>query len=177
MFFSSWDSVLRTLVVGFCAYAALILMLRVSGKRTLAKLNAFDLVVTVAMGSVLATTLVSRDVRLVDGVVAFLVLIVGQFLISWGGMRSARLRSMTTASPALLYYGGAYLETAMRRERISHEEVRAAIRNQGLPSVETAQAVVLETDGSLTVLGDVRDPSVLEGVRAADHLDIGRSAR
>ena len=51
MFFDSWFGLLRVLVVGALAYAALILFLRVSGKRTLTKLNAFDLVVTVALGS------------------------------------------------------------------------------------------------------------------------------
>jgi uncharacterized membrane protein YcaP (DUF421 family) len=55
MFFSGWDSLLRTLVVGLLAYVVLVVFLRLSGKRTLSKLNAVDLVVTVALGSTLAT--------------------------------------------------------------------------------------------------------------------------
>ena len=55
MFFDSWTGLLRVLVVGGCAYSALILFLRLSGKRTLAKLNAFDLVVTVALGSIIVS--------------------------------------------------------------------------------------------------------------------------
>ncbi|MBA3959135.1 MAG: DUF421 domain-containing protein, partial [Chloroflexi bacterium] len=61
------DGLLRTVVVGLLAYVALIGTLRISGKRTLAKLNAFDLVVTVAFGSVLATALLSPDVSLLSG--------------------------------------------------------------------------------------------------------------
>ena len=67
MFFDGWAGLLRVLVVGALAYAALVLLLRVSGKRTLSKMNAFDLVVTVALGSTLATVLPSRDVALAEG--------------------------------------------------------------------------------------------------------------
>ena len=68
MFFDSWAGLLRVLVVGTLAYAALVLLLRVTGKRTLSKMNAFDLIVTVALGSTLATVLLSKDVALAEGV-------------------------------------------------------------------------------------------------------------
>ncbi|MCA9113241.1 MAG: hypothetical protein KDA52_25030, partial [Planctomycetaceae bacterium] len=64
MLFSGWDSLVRTLVVGVLAYVALVILLRISGKRTLSKLNAFDLVVTVALGSTLATVLLNRNIAL-----------------------------------------------------------------------------------------------------------------
>ncbi len=54
MFFSGFDGIWRTVIVGLCAYACLIIVLRVTGKRALSKMNAFDLVVTVALGSTLA---------------------------------------------------------------------------------------------------------------------------
>ena len=59
MFFDSWFGLLRVALVGVAAYLALIVMLRLSGKRTLGKMNAFDLVATVALGSTLATVLLS----------------------------------------------------------------------------------------------------------------------
>jgi uncharacterized membrane protein YcaP (DUF421 family) len=62
--FSSWADLGRVLVVGPLAYVSLVLFLRVSGKRTLTKLNAFDLVVTSALGSTLATILLSKSVSL-----------------------------------------------------------------------------------------------------------------
>lgn len=83
MFFDSWSDVGRVVVLGTSAYLVLVIALRTSGKRTLAKLNAFDLVVTVALGSTLATILLSQDVSLVDGVTAFAVLIVAQFAVAW----------------------------------------------------------------------------------------------
>jgi hypothetical protein len=63
-FFTSWTSVGRTLVVGVAAYAGLIVLLRISGKRTLTKMNAFDLVITVALGSTLATVLLTKSMAL-----------------------------------------------------------------------------------------------------------------
>ena len=82
MLFGGWSDVARTLIVGTLAYAALIATLRVSGKRTLAKLNAFDLVVTVALGSTLASVLTSSSVALAQGVTAFVTLIGLQFVVS-----------------------------------------------------------------------------------------------
>jgi uncharacterized membrane protein YcaP (DUF421 family) len=69
MFFQSWSGLARVLVIGFCAYAGLLVMLRVSGKRTLSKMNAFDFVVTVAFGSTIGTILLSKDVALAEGLV------------------------------------------------------------------------------------------------------------
>jgi uncharacterized membrane protein YcaP (DUF421 family) len=67
VFFDDWSGLLRVLIVGVCAYLSLLVMLRGSGKRTLDKLNAFDFIVTVALGSTLATVLLSSDVALVEG--------------------------------------------------------------------------------------------------------------
>lgn len=78
--FDGWLPVARTLLLGFTTYVGLVLMLRVSGKRTLSKMNAFDLVVTVALGSTLATVLLSKDVSLVQGFVALSLLICMQFV-------------------------------------------------------------------------------------------------
>ena len=65
--FQSWSRLERVAIVGGAANLPLLLMLRVSGKRSLAKLNVFDLVVTVALGSTLATTLLSKTVALAEG--------------------------------------------------------------------------------------------------------------
>ena len=82
MVIDGWENVARVLLMGVSAYVALILFLRLSGSRTLAKLSAFDLVVTVALGSTLATILLNRDVTLVEGVTAFATLILLQFAIA-----------------------------------------------------------------------------------------------
>lgn len=152
MFFNGWDNVARVFVVGVLAYIALVAILRISGKRTLSKMNAFDLIVTVALGSTLATILLSKDVSLAEGVTSFLTLIGLQYLITWLSVRSQTVRSIVTSQPRLLFFRGDFLEPAMRNERITHDEIVAAIRLEGIPEIEQAEAVVLEADGSLIAL-------------------------
>jgi uncharacterized membrane protein YcaP (DUF421 family) len=152
MFYNGWHGPLRVVLVGTLAYAALIVLLRVSGKRTLSKLNAFDLVVTVSLGSTLATILLSRDVALVEGVVALTLLIGLQFVVTWLSVRSARFGGLVKADPMLLFFRGQFLRAAMRRARVTEDEVLAAVRENRFASLDEVEAVVLETAATLTVL-------------------------
>jgi len=169
MFFDSWAGILRVIVVGLGAYAALILVLRVAGKRTLAKMNAFDFVVTVALGSTLATILLSDRVALAEGVTAFVLLAVAQVVIAWLSVRSAWLRRLVKAEPRLLFHRGAMLHAAMRSERVTEDEVLAAVRSAGHGGLDAVAAVVLETDGTFSVLSRVSgDVAALAAVSGAD---------
>ncbi|MCT7374099.1 DUF421 domain-containing protein [Chelativorans salis] len=152
--FDSWESLLRIVIVGVAAYAALVLMLRVSGKRTLSKMNAFDLVVTVALGSTLATVLLDRDIPLADGVLALGLLVGLQFIITWGSVRSHRIRELVKSQPTALLVAGIFRDDAMRRQRVTREEVEAAIRQHGHSGLRSVDRVVLETDGSLSVIAN-----------------------
>jgi uncharacterized membrane protein YcaP (DUF421 family) len=152
MFFNTWESLLRVLVVGGSAYVALVILLRISGKRTLTKLNAFDLVVTVALGSTLATVLLNREVPLVEGVAAFALLILLQWAVATLSVRSTRIRKLVKAEPTLLLHRGEMLDGALRDQRVTREEVESVVRAAGLATVADAAAVVLETDGSMSVV-------------------------
>ncbi len=166
MFFNGWDSLLRTLLVGMLAYVCLVVFLRISGKRTLSKMNAFDLIVTVALGSTLATVVLSRGVTLAQGALGFALLILLQYAVTWSSVRAPWVRRWVTGDPFMLLYRGEFLPAALRRARVTEGEVRAAVRSAGLASLNDAEAVVLETDGSFSVVrrggGDGR--SSLEGV-------------
>ena len=164
MFFDGWPGIARVVIVGTFAYAALIAMLRVSGKRTLSKLNAFDLVVTVALGSTFATILISKDVALLEGLVAFMVLIVGQYVITFLSARFSGVRNVVKNRPRLLVYRGKVLEDAIRAERITEEEIRAVARGSGVSKLEDVGAMILETDASVHVMKDGPFP-LLEGVK------------
>jgi uncharacterized membrane protein YcaP (DUF421 family) len=156
----------RTALVGVLAYVTLVFALRVSGKRTLSKLNAFDLVVTVALGSCLATILLSKDTSLLQGAVAYAVLIVMQLVVAWASSRSQRVNELVKSSPALLFYRGEVLQGALRRERLTEEALRAAARASGVARMESVDAIVLESDGSITVLhGGAEQQTALEGVK------------
>jgi uncharacterized membrane protein YcaP (DUF421 family) len=121
--FDSWWGLLRIAVVGTLAYAGLIGLLRISGKRTLAKMNAFDLVVTVALGSTLATALLSSEVSLSEGMIAFVLLCSLQYVVAFLSVRSERFREIIKSEPSLLLHRGEYLRSAMRRERVTEDEI------------------------------------------------------
>jgi uncharacterized membrane protein YcaP (DUF421 family) len=152
MFFDSWGGLLRVAVVGTFAYLALVAVLRISGKRTLAKMNAFDLVVTVALGSTLATILLSKDVALVEGVLALILLALLQFAVAWLSLRSSRVARLAKAAPRMLLVDGEMLASALQEERVTEAEVLAAVRGAGLGAVADVAAVVLKADGSLSVI-------------------------
>jgi uncharacterized membrane protein YcaP (DUF421 family) len=167
IFFNGWSVLGRTLLIGVLAYVSLVFMLRVSGKRTLAKMNAFDLVVTVAIGSTLATIVLSKSVALAEGLLALALLIGMQFAISWSSTRMPWLRRVVTGEPRLLLRDGTMLDDALRDARVTREEVRAAVRSAGIGALGDVAAVVLETDGSFSVIaGQPGDAlSSLDGVK------------
>jgi uncharacterized membrane protein YcaP (DUF421 family) len=152
MYFQSLEPLLRVVAVGVPAYFVLVLFLRIAGKRTLSKMNAFDLVVTVALGSILANVLLSPDVALAEGLLALALLIGLQFVITWTSVRVPAVQKLIKATPRLMAFRGVLLTEAMRSERITEAEVDAAVRDRGLAGVDSAHAVVLETDGTLTVI-------------------------
>jgi uncharacterized membrane protein YcaP (DUF421 family) len=155
IFFENWESLLRTLITTILAYASLILLLRVSGKRTLSKMNAFDFVVTIALGSTLATVLLNKSVALADGVLALFLLVALQFLITWLSVRYKSISQLVKATPTLLVYKGEMLWQAMKKERVNEDEIHAALREKGMSSLQEADAVILETDGSLSIVKNI----------------------
>lgn len=152
MFFSGWSTLFRTLVVGVLAYINLIVLLRISGRRTLSKMNAFDLVVTVALGSTFATILLNQSVSLAQGTLALALLISLQYVMTWSSVRVGWVRKVVTGEPALLFYQGQMLSSAMRAARVTEDEIRSAIRSSGFAAIGEVEAVVLETDGSFSVV-------------------------
>lgn len=152
MIFDSWNALARVLFVGMTAYVAIVVLLRVSGKRTLAKWNAFDFIVTIALGSTLATVIVSGEVALVEGVLALALLVGLQFAISRMSARMRLVRRLTKSEPSFLYRNGEFVTGHLRDERVTCSEVLAAVRGAGLASMHDVAAVVLETDGSVSVI-------------------------
>ncbi len=156
MWFDSWSDVLRVLLVGPASYLTVVVVLRASGKRTLSKLNAFDLVVTVALGSTLATIFLSKDVSWSEGAAALVVLGVLQLVVALVSSRVPFVRKVVTARPTLLLHDGLLLDDALRTARITGAEIRQAVRGSGAGDLAAIAAVVLETDGSLSVIASAQ---------------------
>lgn len=156
MFFDDIGDIGRVVALGGLAYLVLVTVLRVSGKRTLAKLNAFDLVVTVAFGSVLATSFLSQTVSLAESAAAFATLALAQFAVAKASVLRPVFGRAVRARPTALLVDGRMCQDALRAERVTPADVRAAIRRAGMADTEGVAAVVLETDGSISVVGDAQ---------------------
>lgn len=166
MIFDSLMGLVRVIVVSLLAYVFLVTVLRIAGKRALAKLNAFDFVVTVAFGSTLATVLLSKQVALIEGVLAFVMLGLLQWIVSRLSIASGPFRRLVRSRPRLLLEHGQFCDEPMADERVTRSEVDAAIRKAGFSCRADVRAVVLETDGSLSVLAETGAPAdVLADVR------------
>jgi uncharacterized membrane protein YcaP (DUF421 family) len=167
-FFDSWYLMGRTATLTVLGFAAMIIMLRVSGKRTLSKMNVFDFVFVVAVGSVMAATIVEKDVTLLEGMMSLSLLIGIQIVLAKIAAYSKTAEKIINGEPALLLAKGQFIERALKKERVTKEEVRAAIRDKGVNRVEDVDAVILENDGTLTVTWEARGPGHSALVDAKD---------
>ncbi len=163
---SPWIEYAAVVAVAVGAYCWLVLVLRVSGKRSLSKLNAFDFAITVAFGSALATVIVSRDVGLFRGALVLAMLALLQYAVSRLSLQWPWFHDAVRSKPTLLLEDGGPVEKALRHERITLSELDEAVRSKGYARLDQLAAVVLETDGSFSVIpkehGQVE---LLRGVR------------
>lgn len=152
MWFDSWSAVLRIVLVGAASYVALVVLLRLGGKRILAKLNAFDLVVTVALGSMLASAVLSKDIHYVDALTGMALVISAQWFVSRVTSWLPGGRWFVNAEPTLVVRHGEVLDTALAKVRLTRGEVLQAVRSSGNGGLDAVAAVVLEPDGTLSVI-------------------------
>jgi uncharacterized membrane protein YcaP (DUF421 family) len=157
LFLGTANDTIRIVITAVLFYFLLVLILRISGKRTLSSMNAFDFVVTVAIGTTLSSTILDSSIALTDGLTAFVVLVGLQFTISWFSSRSRRIDRIVKSEPKLLCYKGAFLFDALKQERIVESEIMQSLRSQGYSSLKDVDAVVLETNGSISVISELKE--------------------
>ena len=151
LLFKNWESLWHVAACTVLAYLVLFLFIRISGKRTLAKLTAFDFVVTVTLGSTLSSMILGK-VTLAEGSVALVGIIALQYLLAWTAMKSKTMEKVINSSPTMVFYRGEFLEDAMKKEVLTRDEVYAEIRKFRLMDVDQVEAVVMELNGELTVI-------------------------
>lgn len=150
--FSGWDKILKVVIMSVSGYIAVVILLRVSGKRTLSKMNAFDFVVTVALGSVLASTALSSSIAVSEGITCMAVLIGLQYIITFFSYRSKSFKDIITSSPILLFADGRFLEDNMKKSRVRKDEVYSRLRHNNLENMDEVDFIVMETTGDMHVI-------------------------
>jgi len=151
LFLKDWSSLYHVALCATISYIALFLFIRISGKRTLAKLNAFDFVVSVTLGSTLSSMILMK-VPIAEGCVALIVIIILQYLLAFMAKRSKIMEKAINSTPSLLFYNGQFMKDAMARELITEEEIYSEIRQFRIEQLEDVRAVVMELNGEISVI-------------------------
>ncbi|HEY7807028.1 MAG TPA: YetF domain-containing protein [Croceibacterium sp.] len=159
VFFAGWEPLARTALSTMSAFVVLIVLLRIAGPRVLAKWYAFDLIVTVALGSTFANNVLSKDTSVAQAAVGFIVLIGLQFIISWIVLHWSPARIIVNSQPTLIFHNGRFLDEPMRRQRVGEGDIRAAARQQGVSCLDDVGAIILEADGTFSVIATIKEPA------------------
>ncbi len=154
-----WQFIVRGVVV----YVSLVVLLRVSGKRQIGQIGLLDLVLVLLVANAVQNAMVGPDTSLGGGLIAMGVLIGVDWLADRLGFSSARFRRLFVSPPTLLVHDGQYVDTNMRREGVTKEEVDSQIREHGLEDVSQVHSCVLEPDGTVSVVP--RTAAVYKGRR------------
>lgn len=166
-FTTSWTAIGGVIVTMTCVYAAVIMATRIVGLRSFAKMSSFDFAMTVALGTLVASTAIVRDPPLLQGLTGVALLYLLQFLVARLRIRFERFAGWIDNSPVLLVENGHTLDANLRRVRVTHEELRSAVRAARLSSMSHVAAAVMETTGDISIIpgpGPV-DPDLLRSVQ------------
>src|SRR6266702_8450134 len=155
-----WDKVLRTLVV----YIVILLLLRLAGKRTLAQLNSFDLVVLLLLSNVVQNAIIGNETSLPGGLLGAVILITGNYLLVRLTFRHPRLVALLQGTPTRLYEHGEVQERNLRHELMTRGELVAALQRQGM-ELDEVERVDIEPEGTFTATP--KEPTEMDRILAA----------
>ena len=135
-------------------------------------MSSFDFAITVAIGTVVASTLLTKDPPLLIGAFGLAVLYSIQFAVSKARRRSGWIERLVSNEPLLIMAGSELLVDHLEKARLTVSDLKSKLRMAGITHPNQVMAVVLETTGDVSVLrvSDQLDPWVFEGIRGAEHL-------
>lgn len=143
-----WELILRSAVV----YSALIVILRVSGKRQVGQLAPFDLVLLLVLSNAVQNSMNGGDNSLVGGLISALTLIMLNYTVGFATFKSKRLEAIIEGRPVILIHNGRVLEDVLATTQVTHHELDAALRQNGYACIDDVQRAILENNGSITVI-------------------------
>ena len=140
------EKIIRTIAV----YTFLLVGLRLAGKRELGQLNPFDLVVLLVLSNTLQNAIIGNDNSLTGGIFGAAILLVLNYLVVRFLYSHPMLDRLIEGDPEVLIRRGEVLDSRLKRELITKEQLEAAARRQGIESLDKVDTCRLETGGALT---------------------------
>ncbi|QLE02841.1 DUF421 domain-containing protein [Galbibacter sp. BG1] len=156
LFDLKWDSIVNISITATGIYIAVIAYTRIFGKRSFSKMSSFDFAMTVAVGSIIATTILSSTVSMMEGIIGLGMTYVLQ--LSAAVLRRYKIfKNAIDNTPLLLMYKDKILHNNLKKARVSEEDLRAKLREANVLRLEDVKAVIFETTGSISVLHTTDD--------------------
>jgi len=143
-----WEFVLRAIAV----YVVLLVLVRLSGKRTVGQFTPFDLIVVVLLGTAVQNSLIGEDTSLPGGLILAATLIALNWLTGFVTARQPALDRLVEGSPVLLARDGVVFEAALRRQSISLAEFESEMRAADCGEAADIRLAVLETNGRISIV-------------------------
>lgn len=150
MFHPYLEIIGRSIIV----YLVIIVGIRVFGKKELSQLSIIDLVFILLISNSVQNAMVGPDNTLMGGIVAAMSLFSVNFLFKQILFKEKKISSFIQGSPVMLIHYGKVLEENLRREKITHDELSAAVREHGVENIEDVNLAILEVDGNISILSD-----------------------
>ncbi len=167
---TNWTEIQMTTISCVVFYLAIILFTRIAGLRSFSKMSAFDFAMTIALGSLFASTIATPSPSLLLGLVTLSLLFAGQTLIAVI-RKSHLLQTLIDNEPILLMVDGQILDKNLSQANVTRDDLRAKLREANVLQYEQVKAVIFETTGGISVLhGEPEaelDPDLLKDVRTA----------
>lgn len=157
----SWEALGAIFISALCIYITVIAMTRICGKRSFSKMSSFDFAMTVAVGSIIATTILSKSVSLMDGIIGTIAV----YLLQIGAAyirRNDTVKNVMDNQPLLLMDGPIILDDNLKKGRVAKSDLRAKLREANITELSEVKAVVFETTGDISVLHKSHDRAVDE---------------
>lgn len=160
------EMILWGLISALTVFVVVILLTRVFGLRSYARLSTFDFAFTLAKGALIATIAINDTVGFFEGAIALLAIYGGEWITGTLRTRFSWFDKLVSNRPVLLMYKGAFIQKNIKSTRVNLNDIYFALRQSNIDTMEDVQAVVAEPTGQISVLtgDDATTEALLEGV-------------
>lgn len=147
----STEALLAIVSTSIGIYISVVLLTRIGGKRSFSKMSSFDFAITVAIGSMIATTVLSKSVSLWDGITGLAILYLIQLVTAYL-RRYKHVQDITDNKPLLLMEGSKILYDNLKKARVTESDLKAKLREANVLELPQIRAVIFESTGDIAVL-------------------------
>lgn len=133
-------------------YILVLVIMRFMGKREIGQMQPFELVISFMIADLASMPLATNGVSIINGIVPILALLLMHLLISFLNLKSIRIREFICGKPRILIYRGRIDEKALKKERLTINELQEKLRNNNIVNLFEVEYAILETSGQITVI-------------------------